>query len=413
MKLTAAAVDRVSDTRQLFSSFTICFISIMFAGIASMLMSVYLPVAVRDLLGPVNEATMNNVSAYINSFFIFGSMIGGFTWGVVCDRIGRARAVALCTGFYGLFTLLTAFTDSWVLVCIYRLLTGFGIGGVLVTTNILVCEVWPQKTRAVALGIVSAAMPLGFIAAGAINNLFDVWQQGFLLGMVPLLTAVIGYFILTEPDAWRSEAEAGQAENKPSLFAPAYRKNLVQGSLIFGAMLIGLWAVFSWTPTWVQTVTPDEEAARQLRGLCMMILASAGLVGSVFSGYISNAIGVQRTLMMCFLACFIMVFVVFRMNTAVTTVTLVQMGVMSFFFGISQGALAVFIPQLFPVSVRAAATGFCFNIGRLFTASVVFFIGALANMLGGYGNAIFIFSFVFLAGLVITAVSSTKLQTHQ
>ena len=54
---------------------------------------------------------------------------------------------------------------------IYRFITGFGVGGVIVTTNILIAEVWPEKRRAVALGIVSAAMPVGFIVAGALNNL--------------------------------------------------------------------------------------------------------------------------------------------------------------------------------------------------------------------------------------------------
>ena len=36
-------------------AFIVCFISIMFSGIASMLMSVYLPVAVKDLLGNVTD----------------------------------------------------------------------------------------------------------------------------------------------------------------------------------------------------------------------------------------------------------------------------------------------------------------------------------------------------------------------
>ncbi|WP_298392428.1 hypothetical protein, partial [Hydrotalea sp.] len=40
---------------QLTTAFIICFISIMFSGISSMLMSVYLPVAVKDLLGNVTE----------------------------------------------------------------------------------------------------------------------------------------------------------------------------------------------------------------------------------------------------------------------------------------------------------------------------------------------------------------------
>ena len=85
-------------------AFIVCFVSIMFSGIASMLMSVYLPVAVKDLLGNVSDEKMNNVGAYINSVFIFGSMFGGFAWGFICDRIGRARSVMLSTAFYGLFT---------------------------------------------------------------------------------------------------------------------------------------------------------------------------------------------------------------------------------------------------------------------------------------------------------------------
>ena len=151
----------------------------MFSGIASMLMSVYLPVAVKDLLGNVTDERMNNVSAYINSVFIFGSMFGGFAWGFICDKIGRSKAVILSTAFYGLFTVLTAFSSSWLLVGIYRFLTGFGVGGVIVTTNILISELWPEKKKAVALGIVSAAMPVGFIVAGAMNNLLTELAQCF------------------------------------------------------------------------------------------------------------------------------------------------------------------------------------------------------------------------------------------
>jgi nitrate/nitrite transporter NarK len=173
-------------------------------------------------------------------------------------------------------------------------------------------------------------------------------------------------------------------------------------------MLIGLWAVFSWAPTWVQSVTPDEAKAQQLRGTTMMVLAFSGLLGSIASGWIANALGQRNTLMMCFAMCFVMVFVVFKLNTSVNAATIAEMFVMAFFFGISQGVLAVFVPQLFPVEIRAFATGFCYNIGRLYTASVVFFIGALVDFLGGYGNAIFIFSFIFLIGLVITGFAGLR-----
>ena len=396
-------------------AFIVCYLSIMFSGISSMLMSVYLPVAVKDLLGNVTAEKMNSVGAYINSVFIFGSMFGGFAWGFICDRIGRSRAVILSTAFYGLFTVLTAFSASWLTVGIYRFLTGFGIGGVIVTTNILVAELWPEKKRAVVLGIVSAAMPVGFILAGIMNNLLTNWHSAFLTGIMPVAVSLISVFVLADSESWKRNKNISVENSQFSkkLFAHGYRKNLVTGSIIFGAMLIGLWAVFSWAPTWIQSITPDETKAQDLRGLTMMVLAISGLGGSIVSGWIENAIGLRKTMMMCFVVCFIMTFVVFKLNTSVSGLTFIEMGVLAFFFGISQGALSVYIPALFPTIIRASATGFCFNIGRLFTATVVFFIGALVTFLGGYGNAVFIFSFIFLIGLVSTYFSKDKTKAEQ
>src|ERR1700722_15294740 len=93
--------------------FAICFISSMFGGVVSTLMSVYLPVAVRDLLGPVSDKEMNDVGAAINSVFIFGWMFGGVVWGLICDKLGRVRTVMLATYCYGVFTFLTGACASW------------------------------------------------------------------------------------------------------------------------------------------------------------------------------------------------------------------------------------------------------------------------------------------------------------
>jgi hypothetical protein len=114
---------------------------------------------------------------------------------------------------------------------------------------------------------------------------------------------------------------------------------------------------------------------------------------------------------MCFAGCFLFTFLLFKLNTSFSTVTYIEMILLAFFFGISQGALAVYIPQIFPTAIRASATGFCFNIGRLFTGVVVFFIGALVTVLGGYGNAIFIFSFVFVIGFATTFISKENKTT--
>lgn len=407
--IKASALAGLASTNKLALVFIICFLSTFLAGLVSMLMSVYLPVAVKDLLGNVSEEKMNDVSALINSLFIFGWMFGGIAWGIISDRIGRSKSVMLSTACFGLFAIATALSPSWPLIVISRFLSGFGIGGVLVTTVILVAELWTGKNKAIIQGFISLAMPVGFFAAGAINNITEDWRTAFWIGIVPLLLAIIGAFTLPESEQWKiAKQTKGQKENaNRSLFAPGHRNNLFIGSVVFGTMLIGLWAVFAWAPTWVQSISTSADVQNQ-RGAVMMILAAGGIAGSFFSGWIVNAIGLRKTMLICFSVVFIMIFLAFKLSKDITITTFAELGALAFFFGISQGALAVYIPSLFPTSICASATGFCFNIGRLFTATVVFFIGALVSLFGGYGNAIFIFSFILMIGLAVTFFTKDK-----
>ena len=406
-KILPLLVAEKKTTRKLATVFMICFLSTLFGGVISMLMSVYLPVAVKDLLGNVSEEKMNDVSAWINSVFIFGWMFGGIAWGIICDKIGRSRSVVLSIACFALFAVITGLSSSWLLVSICRFFSGFGIGGVLVTTVILIAELWEAKKGAILQGIVSLAMPVGFFAAGAINNFTEDWRTAFLIGIVPLLLAIVAAFTLPESEKWKENKLESKQKGLTGkqLFSSDNRKNLLIGSVVFGAMLIGLWAIFSWAPTWIQSISTSADVQQQ-RGLTMMMLAAGGIAGSFFSGWIVNAIGINKTMLMCFAACFIMTVIVFKLNNDVTILTFAEMGLLAFFFGISQGALAVYIPGLFPTTICASATGFCFNAGRLFTGTVVFFIGALVSMLGGYGNAIFVFSLVFIIGLIATMLSS-------
>src|SRR5690349_17385364 len=86
--------------------FFICFISGALGGTVSTLMSVYLPVVINDLKVTTEPTALSRISAYINAVFIFGWALGGFSWGVVSDRIGRKKAVLLSIAWYGLFTVL-------------------------------------------------------------------------------------------------------------------------------------------------------------------------------------------------------------------------------------------------------------------------------------------------------------------
>jgi MFS family permease len=382
--------------------FAICFLGTAFAGTVSTLMSVYLPVAVKDLLGDRSENELNNISAYINAIFIFGGAFGGFIAGMISDKAGRKAGVILSIASYGLFTMLTGYMPTWWGVVICRFFTGFGLGGVLVTTTTLMMEEWPKKTRAIFIGILSISIPVGIFSAGVIDYFVSSWRQGFLVGIIPVSIAILSAWLLRESKKWKFDRDVIVHNTRDeNIFTGDHRADLIIGSVIFGTMLIGMWAIFSWIPTWIQSLITTGDTQKE-RGLSMMMLGMGGLTGGFLSGWLTNAIGLRKSMLLCFSVCTVLSFVMFKTNDSFSPVIYAEIVIMALFFGASQGVLSVYIPGLFPVNIRGTATGFCFNTGRLFTATAVLFVGVLVTELGGYANSLLIFSMVFVIGWVVT-----------
>jgi MFS family permease len=398
--LSAKSVGLQKNKRALF---LICFFSSMFGGTVSTLMSVYLPDAIKDLLHHSDLQQSDNISATINAIFIFGWTAGGILWGIFCDTLGRKKSFIYATCCYGIFTILTGFAPSWFLVVVCRFLSGFGIGGVLVITTMLVSEGYVEKKRAVLLGILSISIPVGIFSAGLLTYFVSQWRYAFMVGAIPVLLSGLAIIFFTESEKWvrAKQKETEAIKNLNQLFNKENRRNLIMGSLVFGAALIGLWATFSWLPYWIQNLLSGTSGQKE-RGLAMMTMGGGGLLGGFISGWVVNALGLKRTLLICFGASFVLAYFLFKLTTTLSALTYFQIAFITIFFGMSQGALSMYIPELFPTALSATATGVCFNLGRIITGIAVFFIGSLVEMLGGYGNAIFYFDFVFLIGFIIT-----------
>ncbi|MEJ1240048.1 MFS transporter [Chryseolinea sp. T2] len=388
---------RSAVTPYLWGLFALCFVGNVMGGTVSTLMSVYLPVVVSDIASD-RSVEMEQLSALLSALFFVGWAIGGLTMGVVGDRIGRVRSLAIAIITFGTATLLMRYAHSWSVIIALRFLAGFGVGAMLVLNTTLLSEVWPEKSKAVFLGVLSVGFPVGIFSSGAMNFFVSGWRDGVVLGVVPLLLGLAIWVSINESERWKESKTSGNHRHTREELG-RHRRQLLEGAVIFSAMLIGLWAIFSWVPTWVQSLLTTSDGQRE-RGLSMMLLGIGGLSGGFLSGWVSNLLGVRRAMIMCFSLCFTISALLFLGNSSFSILTLVEIGLLSFTFGISQGLMAVYIPQLFPVAIRAMATGFCFNIGRFFTATSVFFVGALVSTFGGYGGSLFAFSFVFLVGLV-------------
>ncbi len=389
-------------------AFILCLISYAFGGTVSTLMSVYLPVAIPELLNEkVSEARLGEVGAYISAVSLYGWMIGGILFGVVSDKIGRKKVLVLVTGLYGVSTLLTVFVPNWYLLMVYRFFSGMGVGGVLLVSTVYISEIWVEKTRPIIVGILAVAFPVGIVASGGLSKLFAEWRNAFWIGLIPIAVAILIGLLLPESPKWKNLKHV-EKSSSGGLFNEVYRPNLIKGSIIFGAVLIGLWGIFSWLPTWVQTLLPPGQTGQSERGNTMMLLGIGGIVGGVLSGFLIRALGNRKTLMLTFIGLVGACCLLFLTNKTFTPIIYVETALLTLCFGISQGSLSSYIPELFPTVIRATATGFCFNAGRFFTATAVFFVGALVTAFGGFGNALLAFSATFIVALTMAYFSKDK-----
>ncbi len=395
----------VHTGRSLWFIFAVCFLETVAGGSVSTLLSTYLPSITRDLPGITPEKS-SGFSAMINAVFFAGWTIGGLTWGLLSDKIGRSRSLSLAVGMVGLFTVLIALIPSWETLIVCRFLSGFGVGGILVVATTFLSEIWPEESRAVFIGLLSTGFPVGIFSTGAIVYLIEDWKLGFMTGILPLFLGLITKVTFRESERWK-EAGATAGNRQIAGQLREHRTDIVKGAIIFGAMVIGLWALFLWIPTWVQTIVADGTGMEK-GGLSMMLLGIGGLSGGALSGWVFRMLGARKAMTICFSGCFVLSFILFGLNDHFTWLTMLEITLLSFMFGISQGMLSVYIPLLFPPAIRGSATGICFNTGRVLTTAAVFFVGALVGFFGGYDRSLLAFSCVFLIGLVFILLTPDK-----
>lgn len=206
---------------------------------------------------------------FATSLFIAGWACGGLFFGMLGDRIGRAKTMLLTILIYSACTGLSALSVGVVDFAIYRFLTGLGVGGEFAVGVALVAEVMPANSRTGALGFLQALSALGNITAAFINLGLGIaeeeglvnspWRIMFMIGALPALLALAIRWGLKEPEAWQKAAHDGavskQLGSYRELFGdPRWRKHALLGLVLGCSGIIGLWSVGFFTPDLIRYV---------------------------------------------------------------------------------------------------------------------------------------------------------------
>jgi MFS family permease len=360
--------------------------------------------AVRELLG--NQAGNAGFAASVDwhggvatSVFMIGWALGGFAFGILGDKIGRAKTMLLTVLCYSVFTGLSALSgDVWQFAG-YRFLTGLGVGGQFAVGVALVAEVMPDRSRPFALGWLQALSAVGNMLAACTNlvlgtleesgRIASSWRIMFFIGLAPALLAIPIFLRLKEPERWKAAAHGKETAgtSKPRLGSlaelfgnPRFRRNTIVGMILAFAGVVGLWGIGFFSFDLVDVVfrkhfegqgLSSQQIAGKLtfwKGITSLLQNGGAFFGIYAFARITHVIGRRPA--------FAISFILAAAATAATfwfLETFWQIFVLIPIMGFCQlalfGGYAIYFPELFPTRLRSTGTSFCYNVGRLVAAA--------------------------------------------
>jgi AAHS family 4-hydroxybenzoate transporter-like MFS transporter len=160
---------------------------------------------------------------YVFSSAVVGTIVGGFLFGYIGDRIGRRPTVIASTGLFSLFTFAIAFSQGFWPLMIFRFLDGVALGGAMPLIWALNVEFAPRARRATIITLIMLGYGFGGLVSGPTSTFvlprYD-WPGMFVLGGV-LSAAATLLLIPTLPESLRFLANKG---NRPHAIRGVLRR---------------------------------------------------------------------------------------------------------------------------------------------------------------------------------------------
>lgn len=343
------------------------------------------------------------------------SAAGGLGFGVIADRIGRARALRYSILVYSFFTAATATSGTLAALVFWRALVGIGLGGEWAAGSVLVAETWPAAHRGKAIGLMQSGWAIGTILAALLAVVVLPrfgWRPLFALGVLPALLAFWMQKHVPEPEAWRqtrAHAPARPWSGLVEIMRPPLLRRTFAATLLTTCVLFAYWGLFTWVPAYLASPIAQGGAGMSLvRSTAWIIPLQVGaFFGYVSFGWIGDRLGRRPAFAAFVLAAAVLVPIYGQAGRH--EALLMLLGPLVGFFG--HGYFSVFgalLAELFPGAVRGAAQGFCYNAGRAASALAPLTIGALADV-HGIGSALALTSaFFVVASALIFLLPETR-----
>ncbi|MFN0055570.1 MAG: MFS transporter [Planctomycetales bacterium] len=375
--------------------------------------------AMRELLAPSPGVApkIEDLDFYgrvATSIFLVGWATGGLAFGVLGDRVGRAKVMLWTILMYSAFTGLSALSWNFWSFAFFRFLTGLGVGGEFAVGVALVAEVMPSRARPFALGLLQALSAVGNITAAFINmwlghlestGTFEgltigdgpvkSWRIMFVVGTVPALLAILIRRRLKEPERWQATVHDGTLKKQLGSFQelfgdPTWRKHALVGLTLAFAGVVGLWGIGFFSFDLLAAVfrkrfeaqgLPEAEIAGKLAfwvGLTSVVQNVGGFFGIYAFSYATHFVGRKPAFAVSFVIAMASTMLVYwsldEFHEIFWMIPLMGFCQLALF-----GGYAIYFPELFPTRLRSTGTSFCYNVGRYVAAGGIFVLSLMTK----------------------------------
>jgi MFS family permease len=341
-----------------------------------------------------------------SSFYLIGAVLGALVFGWMTDRYGRKLLFFVTLGLYSLATAATAFSFNLASFCLFRFLTGAGIGGEYSAINSTIQEFTPARLRGRTDIIINGTFWVGGAVGAAASILLlapgrlppDLgWRAAFFIGaLLGLLILFLRSFIPESP-RWlaihgrEDEAETivgdiekelnagGAKEEVPALRLKSrhhtpiaevlnalfvtYRNRTLVGLTLMAAQAFFYNAIFF---TYGLVLTNFYGVPHQKVGWYIFPFALGNIFGPLLLGPLFDKIGRKPMIAATYAAAGLLLAasgVLFLMKIDSAEGQTVAWMIVFFFASAAASAAYLTVSEVFPVEIRALAIAAFYAFG--------------------------------------------------
>ena len=371
---------------------------VLFGGFLALAVLAIMNSAYSYVLGSIRGELLLSYteSGALMSAYFTGYMVGQIPWGLLADKYGSRRVMAVSVLGVSVASVLFGFGTDFMSLAVTRFLAGLLGAGVFVPSVRLIAGWYEARERGTALGFINVGGSIGLIVVTWVSPILALsygWRLSIIIqGMTGIASSMLIWFFLS--DGVKGRGISGSA------VVSALRQRSFWILAVAQFIRLGSYYTFlAWLPLLLRE---DYGLDVLLVGTTMSLFNIAGMVSNPAGGLLTDVVGEKRVLMGCFLLLAVNVYTF----TILPGGTLILMAsfVLGWLINFIRSPVFTIIPRLFGAETAGSLSGLhntCASLGAL---ALPLLLGVVKDATSSYNIGWLTLSSLMIIGTALIAV---------